>query len=187
VFRLSTEGPGSKHAPVLIALVIAIVVGALAQRARLCMVGGIRDMMLFRDAHLLWGFVAILATVLVGNLALGGFKLGFAAQPIAHSSHLWNLLGMVLVGWGSVLLGGCPLRQLVLAASGSGDATVTVFGMMAGAALAHNFSLAGGADSVNEAGALVVGGIGTNGKVAVLIGFAVLLVISLVHSRLKED
>ena len=34
---------------------------------------------------------------------------------------------------------------------------------------------------------LVVGGIGTNGKVAVLIGFAVLLVISLVHSRLKED
>ena len=187
VFRLSTEGPGSKHAPVLIALVVAIVVGALAQRARLCMVGGIRDMMLFRDAHLLWGFVAILATVLVGNLVLGGFKLGFAAQPIAHSSHLWNLLGMVLVGWGSVLLGGCPLRQLVLAASGSGDATVTVFGMMAGAALAHNFSLAGGADSVNEAGALVVGGIGTNGKVAVLIGFAVLLVISLVHSRLKED
>ena len=59
--------------------------------------------------------------------------------------------------------------------------------MMAGAALAHNFSLAGGADSVNEAGALVVGGIGTTGKVAVLIGFAVLQVISLVHSRLKED
>ena len=27
---------------------------------------------------------------------------------------MWKLKGMVLVGWGSVLLGGCPLRQLVL-------------------------------------------------------------------------
>lgn len=187
LFRLSEEGPGSKRAPFFIALAIALVVGALAQRARLCMVGGIRDVLLFRDAHLLWGFVAILATVLLGNLALSSFSLGFAAQPIAHSSHLWNLLGMVLVGWGSVLLGGCPLRQLVLAASGSGDAAVTVLGMMAGAAVAHNFGLAGGADSVNEAGELVVGGIGTPGKVAVIIGFAVLLVISLVHSRMKEE
>ena len=42
-----------------------------------------------------------------------------AVQPIAHSSHLWNLLGMVLVGWGSVLLGGCPLRQLILAGEGN--------------------------------------------------------------------
>ena len=57
---------------------------------------------------------------------------GFALQPIAHSAHLWNLLGMVLVGWGSVLLGGCPLRQLILAGSGNGDSTVTVFGMLAG-------------------------------------------------------
>lgn len=187
LFRLSEEGPGSKRAPFFIALAIALVVGALAQRARLCMVGGIRDVLLFRDAHLLWGFVAILATVLLGNLALKSFSPGFAAQPIAHSSHLWNLLGMVLVGWGSVLLGGCPLRQLVLAASGSGDAAVTVLGMMAGAAVAHNFGLAGGADSVNEAGELVVGGIGTHGKVAVIIGFAVLLVISLVHSRMKEE
>jgi len=50
---------------------------------------------------------------------------------------------MVLVGWGSVLLGGCPLRQLILAAQGNGDSAVTVFGMLVGAALAHNFGLAG--------------------------------------------
>ena len=38
LFKFSEEGPGSKHAPMLAALLIAVVVGALAQRARLCMV-----------------------------------------------------------------------------------------------------------------------------------------------------
>lgn len=186
VLHFSKEGPGSKHAPFFIALVIAVVVGALAQKSRLCMVGGIRDTIMLRDAHLLWGFIAIFAVVLAGNLILGNFKLGFDLQPIAHSSHLWNLLGMVLVGWGSVLLGGCPLRQLILAGSGNGDSAVTVFGMIVGAAFAHNFALAGNPDALNDAKELVVGGIGTNGKIAVAVGFVVLLAISLINSRQKE-
>lgn len=183
LFHFSKEGPGAQHAPMLIALVIALVVGALAQKARLCMVGGIRDVMLFGDFKLLYGFVAVFVTILVGNLILGNFHPGFAGQPIAHSNHLWNLLGMTIVGWGSVLLGGCPLRQLVLAGEGSGDSAVTVFGMIVGAAFAHNFALAGSPDSVNEAGQLVVGGIATTGKVAVFLGLAVLLTISLINSR----
>ena len=187
LFKFSEEGPGSKHAPMLIALVVALVVGALAQRSRLCTVGGIRDAFLFRDFKLLYGFVAIFAVVLVGNLIMGNFHPGFAAQPIAHSSHLWNLLGMALVGWGSVLLGGCPLRQLILAGEGNGDSAVTVFGMIAGAAISHNFGLAGAADSINEAGELVVGGVSTAGKVAVVLGLVVLLVISLMNlSRVKR-
>ncbi len=183
IFRLSTEGPGSMRAPLLAALLIAVVVGALAQRSRLCMVGGMRDTMMFGDPHLLWGFIAIFLTVLVGNLIQGKFSLGFAAQPIAHSSHLWNLLGMLLVGWGSVLLGGCPLRQLILAGEGNGDSAVTVFGMLAGAAISHNFSLAGNADSVNEAGELVDGGVSTAGKIAVVGGIVIVLIISLLNSR----
>ena len=135
IFKLSEAGPGSMHAPAIVALLIALVVGALAQKSRLCMVGGIRDSILVKDNHLLYGFIAIFLTVLIGNLVQGSFKLGFDLQPIAHSSHLWNLLGMVLVGWGSVLLGGCPLRQLILAGSGNGDSAVTVFGMIVGAAL----------------------------------------------------
>ena len=61
-----------------------------------------------------------------------------------------------------------------------------VAGVMAGAAIAHNFGLAGSADSVNEAGQYVVGGIQTNGQMAVLIALAALLVISLVHLPKKE-
>ena len=186
LFKLSEEGPGSKHAPFLIALLIALVVGALAQKSRICMVGGLRAAVMLGDFHLLYGFAAILVVTLVGNLAMNKFNLGFALQPIAHSAHVWNLLGMVLVGWGSVLLGGCPLRQLILAAQGNGDSAVTVFGMIVGAALAHNFGLAGNPDSKNEAGQLVVGGISTAGKVAVIVGLVVLLVIALWNMPKKE-
>ena len=186
LFKASEEGPGSKHAPFWIALVIALVVGALAQKSRLCMVGGLRDAILLKDFHLLYGFVAIFAVTLIGNLVMGSFHLGFALQPVAHSAHLWNLLGMVLVGWGSVLLGGCPLRQLILAAQGNGDSAVTVFGMIVGAALAHNFGLAGNPDSKNEAGELIVGGISNAGKIAVVLGLVVMLVIAVMNMPKKE-
>lgn len=188
LFAFSESGPGSKHAPVIASLLIAAVVGALAQRSRICMVGGMRDAVMFRDFSLLSGFAAIFVTVLVGNLILGNFK-GFSAylQPIAHASQLWNLLGMALVGWGSVLLGGCPLRQLILTGEGNGDSAVTVLGMIAGAAFAHNFGLAGSAASLTD-GVYSAGGVGINGKVAVFLGFAVLLIISLLNtSALKKE
>ena len=169
LFKFSEKGPGSMHAPVLAALLIAIVVGALAQKARLCMAGGLRDAIMFKDFKLLSGFVAIFLIALVGNLILGKFKLGFAGQPVAHSDHLWSILGMALVGWGSVLLGGCPLRQLILAGSGNGDSAVTVFGMIVGAAFAHNFGLAGAAASADAAG-----GVGIKGRIAVVIGLVVM-------------
>lgn len=39
LFKASEAGPGSMHAPFWIALIVALVVGALAQKSRLCMVG----------------------------------------------------------------------------------------------------------------------------------------------------
>ncbi len=186
LFVFSESGPGSKHAAVAVSLIVALVVGALAQKSRLCMVGGMRDAVMFRDFNLISGFAVIFLTVLLGNVILHRFT-GFSAlsQPISHSSQLWNLLGMVLVGWGSVLLGGCPLRQLILAGEGNGDSAVTVLGMLVGAAFAHNFKLAGSADSVVD-NVYKVGGIGTNGKIAVFIGFAVLLIISLMNSPILK-
>ena len=178
LLKASTQGPASMHAPVLVALGIALVVGVFAQRSRLCMVGGIRDWMLFGDGNLLSGFLAIFVTVLVGNLALGQFNPGFGVQPIAHSAVIWNFLGMVLVGWGSVLLGGCPLRQLILAGEGNGDSAVTVFGMVMDAAVVHNFELAGTPDTINA-----MGGVGQEGQMAVALGFVVLTAISWYHRK----
>ena len=182
ILKVSTEGPGSMHAPAILAFVIAIAAGIAAQKARLCMVGGFRDLILFRDGHLLYGFGAIFLVVLIGNLITSKFNLGFTSQPVAHSAHVWNFLGMALVGWGSVLLGGCPLRQLVLAGEGNSDSAITVYGMICGAALSHNFSLAGAAASADS-----VGGVGLNGKIAVIIGIAVLLAVSVLYTFHKKE
>lgn len=175
LFKSSTEGPGSMRAFWLISLAAGLVVGALCQRSRMCMVGGIRNAVMVQDYGLISGFVMILLTVLVGNLILGKFNLGFADQPIAHTDGLWNFLGMALVGWCSVLLGGCPLRQLILAGGGDSDGAVTVVGMIAGAAFCHNFGLA-------SSGA----GPTANGKLAVGLGFVVAAVISLVYTRREK-
>ncbi|MDO4581669.1 MAG: YedE family putative selenium transporter [Bacillota bacterium] len=172
LFTEAGGGPGAAHAPLLLALAAGLLVGGLAQRVRLCMVGGIRDLILFREYKLLLAFAAVLVAALVGALLTGSFKLGFIEQPVAHNDGLWNFLGMLLVGLGAVLLGGCPLRQLVLAGEGQADSAVTVLGLLVGAAFAHNFALASSA-----AGPTV------NGKIAVIIGFVVMVLIAVLNSR----
>ena len=49
----SQKGPGSQHAPIVVSLIIALCVGFLAQRTRLCTMGAIRDVILIRNTHLL--------------------------------------------------------------------------------------------------------------------------------------
>ena len=172
----SQEGPGSKHAPLLVSLAAGLAVGALAQRTRLCMVGGIRDFVLFREKKLLLAFAAIFAAAFVCNLLTGNFHPGFAGQPVAHTDALWNALGMLLAGFGCVLLGGCPLRQLVLAGEGNADSAVTVLGLLVGAAFAHNFGLASSADGPTAAG-----------KAAVLIGLAAVTAIACANTFRKGE
>lgn len=169
----SKEGPASQHAPIAISLLCGLIVGALAQKTRLCMVGGMRDLIMFKQSYLLLGFVSVIIVTAIGNIVLGSFKLGFAEQPIAHTDGMWNFLGMLLVGWGSVLLGGCPLRQLILSGEGNSDSSVTVFGMIVGAAFAHNFALASSGKGPT-----------INGQIAVLICLLFLTVLSIANSNM---
>jgi len=78
----------------------------------------------------------------------------------------------VLAGLAFALAGGCPGRQLFLAGEGDGDAGVFVLGMIVGAAVSHNFLLAGAPDKLAE-GVLTVGGPGLNGQIAVVLGLIV--------------
>lgn len=180
-FSEAGAGPGAKHAPIIISLVAGLVVGAIAQRTRLCMAGGIRDIVLFKDFRLISGFAAILVAALVTNLILNGaaegtfFKLGMEGQAVAHTDGLWNALGMFLVGFGAILLGGCPLRQLVLSGEGNTDSAVTILGLFVGAAFCHNFGLASSA-----------AGPTANGKIAVIIGIVVVAVIAVSNTFRKK-
>ena len=170
VLAFSVEGPGSMKAPVAIALIAGLVVGAIAQRTRFCMVAGIRDSIMFKDFAMLIGFVTLIIVAAVANMAFGFFHVGFEAQPVAHMDGLWNFLGLALVGFGSVLAGGCPLRQLILSGEGNIDSVMTVVGMFVGAAFCHNFGLASSAAGPTP-----------NGQIAVIIGFIVVGLIAIVN------
>ncbi|WP_371381138.1 YedE family putative selenium transporter [Sporomusa aerivorans] len=157
--NFSDKGPGAMHAPVIASLVAGLAAGGLAWRTRMCLSGGFRDFMLVGDTSLLKIYGVMFLAALAGNLYFGFFKLGFENQPLAHTMHVWNFLGLFLTGLAATLAGGCPLRQLIMAGEGSTDAMITVLGMLAGAGLAHNLSAAGSA-----------AGVGVNGQFAVIIG-----------------
>jgi len=172
MFASSTTGPGSMTAPIAVAFIGALIVGAVGQRTRVCFVGGIRDSFMFRQFGMILCFAALLVTLIVGNLITGDFHLSMKNQPVAHTETLWNILGLFVVGLGSVFLGGCPFRQLVLAGSGNADSAITVVGMIVGGALAHNLGTASSAAGTTE-----------NGRIAVIVCIVILLAIGFLNRK----
>lgn len=185
LLKSSKAGPGSMHAPIILALIGGLVFGAFAQKSRMCFAGSIRDVILMKNFDLLTVIVGLFVVMLVYNLATGGFVFGFDTPGIvAHSEHLWNILGMYAVGFAAVLAGGCPLRQLVLAGQGSSDAGVTVLGLFFGAALCHNLGLAASGTALNpETQKVVAGAVPTNGKIACIICIVVCFIIAFTNKR----
>lgn len=172
VLWYSLKGPGSMYAPLLISLGAGLGIGILAQRTRFCTMGALRDVILFRQGYLLYGVLAFFGAALAANLLLGQFHPGFEGQPVAHTQWVWNFSGMLVAGLAFALAGGCPGRQLFLCGEGNSDAGVFAMGLLAGAALAHNFGLASSPQ-----------GIGPHGMIAVGVSLAVLLFIGFTHCQ----
>ena len=122
----------------LVFLFMGLIVGFLAQRSRMCFVAGLRDWILVRDAELLTGLFAFLATVWALSSILGvlgllqrgvplygqpGASTATPALPSRIGAFFWSSLGGgFLVGVLSVIAGGCVLRQHVLCAQGDRNA-----------------------------------------------------------------
>lgn len=187
LLKASETGPGSLHAPIIMSLIGGLIFGAMAQKSRMCFAGGIRDVILMRNFDLLTVIGGLFVVMLIFNIATGRFVFGFNTPGIiAHSEHLWNILGMYAVGFAAVLAGGCPLRQLILAGQGSSDAAVTVIGMFVGAALCHNFGLAASGTAMNaETQEIVAGAVPFNGKVALIICIVTCFIIAFTNKREK--
>jgi len=165
----SVRGSAAQHAPWLLSLGAGLMLGALAQRSRFCITGSVRDILLMgMRTPLLWGLLVFVLVAVGLNLATGQFRLALYGQPGAHLEHLWSFLGMLLVGWLSVLIGGCPFRQLVKAGEGDADAGLVVVGMLIGGGLVQNWGIAATA-----------AGVPLPGKVAVLAGLAFVLAATL--------
>lgn len=151
----SVKGPGSQHAPVLISLLLGGLAGVIFQRSRLCLSGGFRDIFLFNDFYLLKGFLGILIGAFVANLFLGQFRPALVG-PVAHGNLAANFLGMGLLGFAAVLLGGCPMRQLIMTWEANLDSFAAILGMFAGAGLMHNLGLAASPAGVSVTGWLAL-------------------------------
>jgi YedE family putative selenium metabolism protein len=170
------KGPAALRAPLPLALIIGLTIGALAQRSGLCVTGAIRNFILARETTLLKGLLTSFGVAMAASFLFGQFNLGMNAQPASHLSHGWTFISMTLVGFASVLIDGCPFRQLIKAGQGDVDAGVASLGMLAGGALVYVWFL--GSTSAGPT---------MPGKVMVLIGFAFSLAVALAFRKKRGD
>ncbi len=177
----SVKGAGALRAPLVLSLGTGLLVGGFAQATQFCITGGIARVFLWgprevmncpRSTGLLISLVSFFGFALAASILTGQFNLGIHGQPSSNDSYGWAFLGMAMVGFGSILIRGCPLRQLVAAGQGDNDAGAAVMGMLVGAALVQNWGIAG-----NPAGTPLAG------QVAVLAGLALLFLIGILNRR----
>lgn len=160
---LRGPGPGSAdgppHAPWRTALFLGLFAGAALSATGFCGVASARGLVLRKWAMPL-GALALMAGYGAVVAAGGKWDGGFEDQAFSHSDHLASFLAMALVGLTGAFAGGCPVRQVVMAGEGNGDALITAAGIAAGGALAHNFGLVSSVAGATAAGRnVVIGGI----------------------------
>ena len=120
-------------------LVVGVIIGFVGQRSRMCFVGGIRDWILVRDTFLLKGLISfVLVSWVLFPLAplVGGEALGSFGTPVT-SAIVLTVVGGFGVGWVSIMANGCPFRQHVMAAQGTGGSMVYLAGFFSGAVMFH--------------------------------------------------
>ena len=163
-------GAGPARAPWILAFGLASLAGGALSATGFCAISAARSVfggsrwMLFAASAFVLGYA-------IAAMATGRFHAGVDGQPIAHSDWLWNTLALALVGACGALAGGCPVRQIVMAGEGNGDAMVGCAGLVFGAAIAHGFGLVSTATNATAAG-----GASANGAVAVVVLLALVLV-----------
>jgi len=155
-FAAWTFPAGAHSAPFAASAAAGLLFGAVGQRSRFCVTGSIRTAFLARDFREAAGTAAFLIAALAINLAAGAFSPTLALEPGAHTDLLWAFLALAMVGFGAILIAGCPFRQLVLASSGDLDAAAAVAGMLLAAGLSVRLGVGSSPAGVTAAGKLSV-------------------------------
>lgn len=155
-FAPALPGQEARHAPFAVSAAAGLFFGAAGQRSRFCVTGSIRNAALARDFRDGAGTVAFLAAALLLNVLSGAFLPTLSLEPGAHTNVLWAFLAMAMVGFGAILVSGCPFRQLVLASTGDLDAAAALAGMLAAAGLSVGLGIGSSPEGVTAAGKLAV-------------------------------
>jgi len=144
-----------EYLPAIGTLIFGIGLGYLFQRSRMCFVGGMRDFYLIKDSYLLKGLLGTIGGAFIGYslFSLMGLISGFPwalskgltpipGDPLGASGTLVGhiilaCIGGFGVGVLSVIQGGCPLRNYILASEGNTTAMTYILGLMVGAVVFH--------------------------------------------------
>jgi uncharacterized membrane protein YedE/YeeE len=141
----------------LVTLALGFLIGYLAQRSGFCSIGGMRDLMMFKHTRLFFGYLALIAGGFLG------YMLFWAIIPSAFPNFYWlatqsnpltpipgapgglsiisyvtlAIIGGFGMGFIGVLLGGCPLRQIVMGTEGNLRSLFYILGLAVGAIIFH--------------------------------------------------
>lgn len=138
----------------IVTLLLGLLIGYLAQRSGYCSIGGFRDYFLFRHTRLLSGYLALIAA------SFAGYLLFWLITPAAMEHFFWavtsgpatpvpgapggldtaayllfSVVPGFFVGFIAVLIGGCPIRQTVMASEGNYRAAWFFIGMCVGSVI----------------------------------------------------
>ncbi len=138
----------------IVTLLLGLLIGYLAQRSGYCSIGGFRDYFLFRHTRLLSGYLALIAA------SFAGYLLFWLITPAAMEHFFWavtsgpatpvpgapggldtaayllfSIVPGFFVGFIAVLIGGCPIRQTVMASEGNYRAAWFFIGMCVGSVI----------------------------------------------------
>jgi len=137
----------------IVSLLLGLLIGWLGQRSGFCSIGGFRDFFMFKHTRLLYGYLMLIVGAFVGYLVLslitpsafenffwllhkGLMPVPGAPANLALAAYiLLAIIGGIVIGIIGVLLGGCPLRQVVMTAEGNIRSLLFVIGMCIGAVL----------------------------------------------------
>lgn len=121
-------------------MIIGLIIGYLAQRSRVCFIGGITKLYLVKDLYSIRGILGLFAGALIGFTtfnAIGGYTPSFPLllrTPGMTLKFPWifAIVGGFGMGLFSVFAGGCPLRLHVMAGEGRGTAVAYLAGFYIG-------------------------------------------------------
>lgn len=135
----------------IVTLLLGILIGYLAQRSGYCSIGGFRDYFLFRHTRILSGYLTLIVASFAGYLlfwfltpaAMEHFFWAFTSGPatpipgapggLNPAAYLiFSIVPGFFVGLIAVYLGGCPIRQTVMASEGNYKSAWFFLGMCAG-------------------------------------------------------
>lgn len=121
-------------------VVIGLIIGYLGQRSRFCIISGVRDYYLVKDAYRLKGLLGVILGGLIGfsivNLVKGNL-LGFPLITQGLNTESWVRITLGIIGgfgmaFFSVQAEGCPFRQHVITGEGKISGILYLLGLVAG-------------------------------------------------------